>query len=293
MGEEKTSVNAFWKFGDSPFTWGGIGVLVGSAIASPTWFRFAFISGGISIAIGLWRAGFGTISKVFLFFFLAGGWILLWRVIPKPVEPLTKKDAQEIFSRAQDADHSQHGEPAESVKNLERPITKAEFLNMLHQYQSSAGTFANITKERLNEITKSAVSGLAELGDTWQADDADTDRGVSELIRFAKFPDGHGDSRPMNEVEIAKVRRDASQRKATNHAKLIIVGKDLIAKSCDLRIEIVHNRLTWNSYYRQTDSKQDALFTRLKTSNYDRKDVSQAHEYLSALQKELEAQPRL
>ena len=93
----------------------------------------------------------------------------------------------------------------------------------------------------------------------------------------------------MNEAEMAKVRGEANQRKAGNDAKMRTFGKDAVLRSCDLRTEIVHNRLLWESQIHQMDSKQDALFTRLRTSNYGWKDVNQAHEYLGKLQKELES----
>jgi hypothetical protein len=172
-------------------------------------------------------------------------------------------------------------------------ISRAELQRMLQQFHSSGSDFANISNARLIEITKFAVFGLEELADIWQAEDSDTDRGASEYIRNSRFAEANGGSRSMNEIEIAKVRRDANQRKIVKHVRLRTEAKELIVQSDDLRTEIVHNRLSWELRDRKADSKQDAIFARLRTSNYDWKDVSQAHDYLSKLQKELEAQPRL
>ena len=289
MGGEKRSISTLWRFFDSPFTWGGIGVLVGSALVSPTWFKFAFVGGGIAIAIGLLRAGIESRSLTFLLLVcFSAGWYWVWRVIPKPVEPLTKKDALELLSQAEDANRSQHDQTTVSPNDSQKPISRAEFLRMLQQSNSSESKFAIIPNERLNEMTKSTVFELLELASIWKQSDAEIDQSAHEVIGWTRLPDGRGGSRSMNEAEMAKVKRETNQRKANNDAKMRTLGKDAVLRSCDLRAEITHNRLLWEFQNRQMDMKQDALFTRLRTSNYGWNDVNQAHEYLGNLQKELE-----
>jgi hypothetical protein len=126
---------AFWRFADSPFTWGGGGVIIGAALVSPAWFKLVFVCGGVLIAIGLLRAGgFSNQSRIravtiVLLLCLGVGWWLLWKVIPKPVEPLTKREAQELMNQLSPANPPLVASPLDEAT---KPITKSEFLAMLN-----------------------------------------------------------------------------------------------------------------------------------------------------------------
>jgi hypothetical protein len=102
MAEEPRKL-PLWEFADSPFTWGGIGVIVGAALVSPSLFKWAFVGAGVSIGIGWLRAGSlrgsrGTIrigGNVAMLGALAIIWFGVWKIIPKPVEPPTAEQIAE------------------------------------------------------------------------------------------------------------------------------------------------------------------------------------------------------
>ena len=158
MGEREEP-GALWRFGDSPFTWGGIGVIVGSAIVSPTWFKFAFVGGGMAIAIGILRAKpfngrssrFRFAANLALLACLGIGWRLLWKVIPAPVEPLTKQEAQELFR--QNANQSQPVSQIPPPEDARSPLTKADFLKLLQQYKFAGNTVGNDKIPSLPAVT--------------------------------------------------------------------------------------------------------------------------------------------
>jgi hypothetical protein len=82
-------------FIDSPFTWGGIGAVIGAFLASPQGFKYAYFGSVPAIAVGLLRAGIlshkGALVRLFsnlvLCIGLIIGWMYLWKVVPKPTEP--------------------------------------------------------------------------------------------------------------------------------------------------------------------------------------------------------------
>lgn len=106
MAEESKN-RRFWEFLDSPFTWGGIGVVAGAAIVSPSWFRPTFIGSGISVAIGLLRAnwlkgsrfGIWLAGNVGLIALVAMIWFFVWKYIPKPGEPPTPEQIAQAVAR--------------------------------------------------------------------------------------------------------------------------------------------------------------------------------------------------
>ena len=96
----ETFKHKIWDFADSPFTWGGVGVLIGAAIASPASFGTVFVLSGIFVAIGMWRAKFcGIAGNVLLSICLLLAWCGLWTTIPKPKEPPTLAEIVEAVSR--------------------------------------------------------------------------------------------------------------------------------------------------------------------------------------------------
>lgn len=60
-----------------------------------------------------------------------------WEHTPLPVEPLTKKDAQELVSRFIPINQPQVAPPP-GLADPDKPITKAELLKMLQQYKTAA-----------------------------------------------------------------------------------------------------------------------------------------------------------
>jgi hypothetical protein len=105
----KSTTKRFTEFIDSPFTWGGLGVLIGIATASPALFKYAFWGAGIAIWIGFLRSGLILHSRkweartavivlstgVFLF-----GWMRLYQIIPRPTEPLTATQLTDAVKNA-------------------------------------------------------------------------------------------------------------------------------------------------------------------------------------------------
>jgi hypothetical protein len=145
MKKREGPTSALWRFGDSPFTWGGVGVVIGSALASPVWFKYAFIAGGLAISIGLVRANFFNIRRTYLqlnialLLCLTAIWYGLWKAIPKPVEPLTREDARQLlgkfYDQISDRENANRGAPrAAKLDGAEKPITRSEFMKLLQQY---------------------------------------------------------------------------------------------------------------------------------------------------------------
>src|ERR1700683_2854466 len=169
MGEREEP-GALWRFGDSPFTWGGIGVIVGSAIVSPTWFKFAFVGGGIAIAIGFLRAKpfnrrssrFRFTANLVLLACLGIGWRFLWKIIPAPVETCTKQEAQELFR--QNANQSQQVSQTPPPDDARQPLTKADFLRLLQQYKFSGSKVGNDKIPSSPSMTPNPQAGLGLSG---------------------------------------------------------------------------------------------------------------------------------
>lgn len=96
-----------WNFSDSPWTWGGIGVIVG-AVAGTVPLGLLFAIGGVIIAVGLIRAkmfeGHARLIKVggntFLCVLLALILIGARKLIPKAKECPSLEDIQKAFKDA-------------------------------------------------------------------------------------------------------------------------------------------------------------------------------------------------
>lgn len=108
-----------WKFLESSFTSGGIGVISGAALTAPATFKYAFIGGGVLIAIGILRANalktrhplVRVIGNSFLLAILVSLWIILWKVMPPPTEQATPDQIADAVVRKQ---HDVGGEQPET-----------------------------------------------------------------------------------------------------------------------------------------------------------------------------------
>jgi len=155
--DEKKDSAFLWRFGDSPFTWGGLGVIAGSALASPTWFKFAFVGGGIAIAIGLLRArpftfkcpAWMVAANTILVLSFVAVWWLLWTVIPKPVECLTKQEAVDFLK----ASRAPALPSIQAIDDGTKPITKADFMKLLAQYLPAKSTAPKLTTSTLGNLS--------------------------------------------------------------------------------------------------------------------------------------------
>jgi hypothetical protein len=286
MGEAKEGPGALWRFGDSPFTWGGVGVIVGSALVSPAWFTFAFIGGGIAIAIGLLRArafqGRSVICQVtvdiLLLSCLGGGWFLLWKVIPKPVEPLTRQDAQDLLSKAANANRPPSVPPGDDAA---KPITKAEFTRMLQQYEASRSAqnkFANSTNATVSDMARAIALNMHNFAGNWRGEDN------NEYLNTTDSSFGAGGTVEMRE---AAAKLWAVKKKKLTE-QYLIQGRDLIAQANEYRLEML-NRLLPSERNLVQDQTGKAVFEKLLSTNYDGspEDVDAAAYYLDYLRKKM------
>jgi hypothetical protein len=151
------------KFLDSPFTWGGIGVLIGIATTSPPLFRAAFVGAGIAIGIQLLRSQFlegksgrtQFVGTALLIIAFSLTWWKLWNKIPKPSEPLTKGD---VVSALHEVGNST---TFQSAANDNKPITKAELVDAFRNAKpiASAGItiFGVPTKNDLHMMSNAEL----------------------------------------------------------------------------------------------------------------------------------------
>jgi hypothetical protein len=99
---------AIVRFADSPFTWGGLGVVLGCALGSPAAYKYAFWFGFIVVAIAIIRAKpfkeCSTIVQVSTASLFCVGlgvvWLLLWNIIPRPGGPSPNPPTKEEIADA-------------------------------------------------------------------------------------------------------------------------------------------------------------------------------------------------
>jgi hypothetical protein len=210
MAEEP---NSFWKFAESPFTWGGIGVIFGTALVSPAWFKGAFIGGGIAIAIGFLRANsFKHRSIVFriVFHLIAGTglvalWIALWNVIPRPSEPLTKKDLQDLGILPPVG-----GQTSEA-------LTKVELTEALQQY--STNRESKPTLDFSNEELRAQVLDVTQQLDKISRDYTEAIRHIDTLLEEAR----------SDQAKITQIREQ--QDSLTGHYSHDTANLELVVKA--------------------------------------------------------------
>ncbi len=289
MGEEKKGPCAVWRFGDSPFAWGGVGVVVGSALVSPAWFTFAFVGGGIAIGIGLLRAGafkgrsiiFRVVANVLLLSCLGVGWRLLWKVIPKPVEPLTKQDAQELLSKAASTNRSQAVPPAVPLKDAAEPITKAEFLTMLQQYESPTSAqnkFEHITNARISDMARAIAINLQQLAGRWRAEDHDAYMSVWDPVLG---------SNSTSELRAAAPSLSAAKQKRVAE-RYVPRAKELTAQANECRLEILSRLLPSQKNFEQDKTGKASYDKILGSGNaFVPNDLDSAASYLDDLRQRL------
>lgn len=148
MTDKKPSrFGRIWSFLESPFTWGGIGVIVGAAATSPSWFKYAFVGAGVAIAVGALRAGFSypksglsKIAATLACLILATVWLKVWSVIPKPTDPLTKQDLRDVLKEmlTPSTQSVVQNEPSVAGSNTNRELirTKADLVTAVRQVLS-------------------------------------------------------------------------------------------------------------------------------------------------------------
>jgi hypothetical protein len=168
----------FWKFAENPFTWGGIGVVIGAALASPASFRIAFIVGGFAVGVGLLRANsFNTkatwkriIGNLVLYGLLACIWILLWKIIPKTVEPPTVDQIAEAIVKKQG--YQTGNNKPESVQTATASQIADAVLKKLPKEQGGASgagqmptpeeTLHRMSNRQLREYTVSVANSMRD-----------------------------------------------------------------------------------------------------------------------------------
>jgi hypothetical protein len=294
MAEPETRYRALWNFCDSPFTWGEIGVVIGAALASPVWFRYAFIGGGISIGIGLLRANAFRQSRatarvvvnLVLCCSFVTLWILLWKVIPKPEAPVTRNELQQILN---DKPSTLAAPVAtENTSSGNKPISRSDLVAIIKQYSAthrgpsaSAPTqtkFANITNTRLADMARAGAVSMRDVSHEWKAKRESAYNSLYDHIEGGRATD--------EERKTAPARIEAAQKEVDERYKPQAKRITLDANECRLEILI---RLMPPQEVNVQDKDADALYRKIATSDdFSWTDLEGAGNYLDRLKERLQ-----
>jgi hypothetical protein len=134
---------------EHPLSCLGLGGAIAILMVSPSSFNYGFTAAGCAIAVGLLRSKAFSNSRPVIRFLgnilivacFGAIWFWLWKVVPKPTEPVTKQDVYDALSKS----------PVR-VADGNKPITKAELQKLIQQYRSPQKISNNLgTPESVNQ----------------------------------------------------------------------------------------------------------------------------------------------
>jgi hypothetical protein len=154
VGEPKPLREKLWLFGESPFTWGGIGVLVG-AVGVAVSLKVLFIVSGIPLAFGIVRAKFfegckirwQILGNVALGVLMAGLLFGLWGLVPKPKEPVSADDIANAVIKKQKEEVQQSRSTLPAEEQLKPSVVSPS------KRQPSKHTFAQVPQQTIPNVT--------------------------------------------------------------------------------------------------------------------------------------------
>jgi hypothetical protein len=124
-----------WMFGESPLTWGAVGMLLG-AVAAVVSLKVLFICAGVILVLGMIRVDFfegrtwaaRIIGSALLGFFICLALILVWLIVPKPKQPASAEEiASEVRKKLEERPIASISLPpsvrAEQPEEKQRPST--------------------------------------------------------------------------------------------------------------------------------------------------------------------------
>jgi len=280
MGEKKTT--SFWRFAESPFTWGGIGVFIGVALASPTWFKYGFIGSIVSIGVGAFKAGFfegrGLLVRLFgtlaLCACLAGGGWELWGVVPKPREPVTKQDINDAVREALASNpQSAPTFPVQPDVNKGNVTTKAEIVqavrDALLQFNRdkaagapadrSASQYGQLNDDQLIAAAKVVAEQMNNFQGEWKYK-------VEEV--GARYQNEREQSPTPSPERMTQLWEEEPKERESVNQQYTLKSKDLFARADDLR-GVCAARLKKKGSQLPTDGNIADVFKRLATAGID------------------------
>jgi hypothetical protein len=158
------------------------------------------------------------------------------------------------------------------------------------QPKSSSSPLTNILNERLNEMAKSDLGRLSDYQNEWAVRVHQIKFGYGEKYQRAPLNNGTPGFRDMTPAERAPLEKEEQTALAQAAAEMRTKTKDDVLQLCDLRTEILTNRLhPWQITGLSPSKETEPLFTRLKASNYDLEDLKNAIRYMTPLQKIFES----
>lgn len=292
MDEAKS--NPWVDFWDSPWFGIGIGVEIGvfGSMLSAKWL---VAIGWVIICIQLLRHDFfkgGSevkwLANTALSFVLGFLLILIWHFLPKPLEPVSKRDMKKDITDAVTAAYQQNAPQSAAPVNPGDLTTKAEITQWVRAAiaVASHNTLSNLTNERLNDLAKQTIHGLGLERSEWSNRNYTIAMTTHDESRYGVAPK-HVPLNLTNEQYEAEVQRRQDRFAAEMRSKL----GQIVLRSCDLMNEMLSDdRLeTWEKISLPTEPETHALCVKLKTGKYTFSDLKSLHEYLQTFQTALES----
>jgi hypothetical protein len=310
--------SALSDFADSPFTWGGISLLVGAALVSPAWFRAAFIGAGVAIGIGIVRAFlFGNLSVYWrcfrtlaLLLCLGYGWFRLWGAVPKPVEPATPDQIADAVVRKLGSG-AKNTAVAATPGSASATIIANAIVNKLPRGVLSAvhspDDLSLMSHDRFLEVLKADAKEARQLASNWSNLNFDRKKRETDWRDFTKIPvipnfqandcpltrTSSYPCRQPNDAEIADHHKLVEQETAKADQETRDKARGFIKRACSLPAEILTDRLEqWEAKDVQPDNRFKDLCAHIDTVNYGSDDVYRVADYLDKLQTKLETTSR-
>ncbi len=289
MAESET--NPWLEFVDAPWLGIGVGMVIGSfgSLFSVKWLIFV---GWFIICLELSRHDFFKKGKIVRGLVTLGTscvigftFYVIWHVVPKPLEPLTKKDVQEVVQQALESTPRSATTTAPQPDSEDSHVnTKAELADAVRkaiaEYKPSvAEGIANLTNEQLSDEAASTVTEAWYWYSGWDGTIRAIDRGTLDGIQFAHPP--------MDEKAIAAWKKPREQRKKEYTIAERKKTRNTMKRLCRLRNEIMTTRLEQVPPPLQDDKTINNLCARIATVDYGPDDMRLAANNLSQLQKSL------
>jgi hypothetical protein len=174
-------------------------------------------------------------------------------VINENDKPLTLKEAQDLLKQTTNAAPTQFA-PTLSADDAGKAITKADFVKLLRQYQSTAqpSKLANLTNARVADMARAIALNLNELSDEWKVADHNAYMSIYDSL--------HGASEKNQQLWSTAPKRYADAQK-TLATQYVPRSKDLLTQGNECRLEILSRLLPTQMYF--DDEKGKTLYENL------------------------------
>src|ERR1700728_413609 len=292
---EEPKRNPALAFADSPLFGIGIGMLVAVFVSSySAWWLIGF--GWFILSVQSFRSFFLPKGKIVFFasntlvsILLGLVLIIIWHFTPKPpkpAEPLTKQDIEEIAKNELSTPQNGAPQPDKDKENFHL-TTKAELAAAVRaaidQYKSSetAMNWSNLTIEQLVEQAKSTATEALSKSGEWASRLRGMDDAMKDEIQFQSRPDPDHAGKfisGMDSKDVPAFKKKAQQEQEEFSNEERKSTRNLIARVCGLRAEIITSRLNDRDlkgipFQIQRKKKDDELCAKIVTSSYGPSDL--------------------